>query len=282
MGLGYNLNHKLTKLLITCFLILIFCGMTGLEYINCNLFISSVRKYSLVCGVICTTSLTIMMIEEVQFFTYYSLLRNRFKAINDLLRTKFSNTDDTSNRQIHPVTIINCDKEVIMKLRSLHLQLCFVGRSLNEYFNIQILLLIGLSFLGFTTNAYYSFDVISDNFINDGNLIVPAAVFWVAAKFIELLVISVICTITKNEINQTGEILYQLKNRYKKSVATQINLFGKQILHCDFKITALDFFDIDMTLLYGIIGSAATYLTILIQFEIAAKESKRYINVTKN
>jgi hypothetical protein len=31
-------------------------------------------------------------------------------------------------------------------------------------------------------------------------LIVPAAVFWVAAKFIELLVISVICTITKNEV----------------------------------------------------------------------------------
>ncbi|RZC37600.1 7tm 7 domain containing protein, partial [Asbolus verrucosus] len=230
------------------FFVLAIIFLLAVECMNCSLFISTLRAYSSNCFLMCFSSLMIIMLEEFKFFTYFLLLKYRFKIINLLLRHHFpmnENEEIINYYKIYPKTPPKCDKEMMVKLRSLHLQLCFVGKLLNEYFSMQILLLIGFSFVGFTTNAYYSFDVIFDNFVNnDGNLgVIPSTVIWTATKFTELLFISVVCTITKNEANQTGEILYRIKNRYKKNVASQI-------IHSNFKITAFDFFDIDMTLFF--------------------------------
>ncbi|KAJ3649043.1 hypothetical protein Zmor_020805 [Zophobas morio] len=278
-----NEIHIVDNKLVEFGFVLLFVAtvMACVEYLDCYLFISAVMSSNTFCNLICVLAITIIVLEEIQFFTYILLLKHRFKLLNSLLINKFAQNKKGYEKincfKIHPMTIQNGDKGTIVKLRSLHLRLCFAGKLLNEYFSIQILLVIGFAFVGFTTNAYYSFDVISDNFINNNSSFddLPTTIIWTFAKFAELLSISVICAITKNEVNQTGEILYQLKQRFKKTVATQIHLFGKQIMHCDFKFTAFDFFNIDMTLFYGVIGSAATYLTVLIQFEIAAKRSNK-------
>ncbi|EFA07633.1 gustatory receptor 155 [Tribolium castaneum] len=250
------------------------------EYCNCNLYISPVLKsYTVFCNSVCGVEIILIMVEEYQFFMYLILLKQRFRAINTLLAT---NSEPINSHKIHTVLTTNCDKGMIVKLRSLHLQLCSAGKLLNEYFSIQILFLVALSFVGFTTNAYYSLDVIADNFANNerGVDIIPATLIWTVCRFIELVLISVICTATKNEVRATGELLYQVKDRFQSDIAVQLQLFGKQILHCDFKFTAFDFFDVDMTMFYGVIGSAATYLTILIQFEIAVKDYNKHSNTT--
>lgn len=192
--------------------------MIFVEHCNCNLFISPIKKSNTIfCNGICIVELTLIMVEEYQFLTYLVLLRHRFRLINTLLKKNcLQNLLDycqkVNSAKIYPVEATNCDKGLIVRLRSLHLQLCFAGKLLNEYFSIQILFLVALSFVGFTTNAYYTFDVISDNFANN-NSVFPSTFVWTVTRFVELLLISVICTITKNEVSDLYKLYFFIKKQ---------------------------------------------------------------------
>nr|XP_015837340.1 PREDICTED: putative gustatory receptor 28b isoform X2 [Tribolium castaneum] len=222
---GCTLSHKFYKNASLYTLPLVSVILMFVEYCNCNLYISPVLKsYTVFCNSVCGVEIILIMVEEYQFFMYLILLKQRFRAINTLLAT---NSEPINSHKIHTVLTTNCDKGMIVKLRSLHLQLCSAGKLLNEYFSIQILFLVALSFVGFTTNAYYSLDVIADNFANNerGVDIIPATLIWTVCRFIELVLISVICTATKNEVRATGELLYQVKDRFQSDIAVQVVIY---------------------------------------------------------
>lgn len=99
-----------------------------------------------------------------------------------------------------------------------------------------------------------------------------------------LLSMSGICHFTKLEAEKCDKILQKLSlerldkfdddvnlltfqiNKFFDSVFFQLDLIILQLYHHTIEFTANGFFDIDLTLIYGMTGAITTYLVILLQF----------------
>ncbi|KAF5275231.1 hypothetical protein FQR65_LT04265 [Abscondita terminalis] len=73
---------------------------------------------------------------------------------------------------------------------------------------------------------------------------------------------------------KTATIIHDIWNKYASAndVDANVNhlqLISLQILNTELKFTAYGFFPLDWTLLHAIVSAVATYVVILIQFEMA-------------
>ncbi|KAF2893803.1 hypothetical protein ILUMI_12370 [Ignelater luminosus] len=99
---------------------------------------------------------------------------------------------------------------------------------------------------------------------------------WAVVKLGVLFHLTYTCNQTKNEAIKSTVIIHQIQNRYKNDIIDEIIAFSKQVLHWNFRFTAHDLFDIDMSTFYLMLTSAATYLIILIQMDIAVKQNFKF------
>ncbi|XP_050509053.1 uncharacterized protein LOC126886232 [Diabrotica virgifera virgifera] len=165
----------------------------------------------------------------------------------------------------------NAASRLIVKLkniRKLHYQLCTVGKNINSHFSLQLLLIIGVTFVEFVNHVHkfignFTDDIDSSSIFNYNTLLLVM----LPLKIWDVIAICVLCSYTKYEVNLTGDILFNIHNKYDLTISKEIQIFSRQILQWKFKFTAFDFIDIDTSLICEIIATAATYLTIIIQFD---------------
>ncbi|XP_074042432.1 putative gustatory receptor 2a [Leptinotarsa decemlineata] len=235
-------------------------------------------------------SSTIESLELGLFETYLLLVKSRIKIVNQELNSL------TQDKHINRRRRINCSNDItkkLKKLRKVHWKLCSICVKLNRVFAFPLLVLIGITFLEFMSSAYFFM-------VNSQKIIMGvydlkfsiSAFFTPLTKIGSLIILCLVCTVIRNEVFKSADIIFDVKNKYQPEISRevcivqqciernsqfflnnsifninfQIQRFCRQILQWNLNFTAFDFFNIDMTLLYEVVTTATTYLTIMIQF----------------
>uniref|UniRef100_A0A182J5U1 Gustatory receptor n=1 Tax=Anopheles atroparvus TaxID=41427 RepID=A0A182J5U1_ANOAO len=217
-----------------------------LEISNCLMYIrDSGSPFSSYCLVLCIVPQTICIVCELQSVAYALLLRQRFGQLNRWLRQlqpHLARGSGPAFRSLGRIAATHSDLTGAIKL---------LGRS----FGVQnaILLLnqfVTLVELGYNTcmmtvrfdEAETQQDDSTEDFLE--------TVIWVGWFVLEIFVLCYFSHVTVEEVSQDYMIL-----------------LNKQI-----NITCCDLFNVDLALLYAIIGATSTYLIILIQFDQSFNE----------
>ncbi|VEN48757.1 unnamed protein product [Callosobruchus maculatus] len=74
-----------------------------------------------------------------------------------------------------------------------------------------------------------------------------------------------VCGQVTAQVQNTTTILFNIKELVRPLVFSEIKIFLNQIIQWDLKITAANFFDINMRLIYNLVTAATTYIVIMIQ-----------------
>ncbi|XP_017785346.1 PREDICTED: putative gustatory receptor 28b [Nicrophorus vespilloides] len=264
-----SIEYKTSRNYIAVYVYCIQLLFIGLEYMNCSMFLRQIFTLSDMCLLMCYLPLLVNGFVECQFIIYLLLLRQRFSIINHELEC-LSNVVLIGGKGVNR----------LITLRRMHEDLCISSRMINETFALQILIIIGNTFVSFTTHAYYCFDgfvriSLEEPDKNVYNTATTAA--WTLFKLLQLFAVTFVCTSLTNEANSAKNFIYKIDRSRNQNISAQITIFSKQIIHWDFKICAFGFFNLDLTLFYSAVASATAYLFILLQLDIANRQPENTI-----
>ncbi|XP_062554713.1 gustatory and pheromone receptor 33a-like isoform X4 [Armigeres subalbatus] len=201
------------------------------------------------------------------------LPKQRFAAMNHAFRMYFP-TSPTSGGLItttgHTETVICNEKEqlaVLKQIKILHDKLNDVVELVNYCFSVQITFCVGLCFVIGVVCSFGLFRA----FIYRNELFYMGVlnfIWYLYYLFFVLFFIAVGSKITR-EGKRIGVLVHKAINCATSSaVINELNIFSQQLLHRSPVITC-GLFVYDWTLLYTMIGATATYLIILIQFDVS-------------
>ncbi|EJY57719.1 AAEL007935-PC, partial [Aedes aegypti] len=201
------------------------------------------------------------------------LIRDRFTALNRMMGMYFPTTPSCGgflSSTSHTETVICNEKEqlaVLKQIKILHDKLNDVVELVNYCFSVQITFCVGLCFVIGVVCSFGLFRA----FIYRNELFYMGVlnfVWYMYYLFFVLFFIAVGSKITR-EGKRIGVLVHKAINCASSSaVINELNIFSQQLLHRSPVITC-GLFVYDWTLLYTMIGATATYLIILIQFDVS-------------
>ncbi|XP_058824473.1 uncharacterized protein LOC131685071 isoform X3 [Topomyia yanbarensis] len=176
------------------------------------------------------------------------LLKVRFGAINKIFRMYFPTTPTSSGfLSVHTETTVCNEKEqlaVLKQIKILHDKLNDVVELVNYCFSVQITFCVGLCFVIGVVCSFGLFRA----FIYRNELFYMGVLNFIWYMYYLFFVLFFIAVGSK--------------------ITRELNIFSQQLLHRSPVITC-GLFVYDWTLLYTMIGATATYLIILIQFDVS-------------
>ncbi|KAE8573113.1 Gustatory receptor 51 [Halyomorpha halys] len=164
----------------------------------------------------------------------------------------------------HPVTF----KKVLTVEKRIDAlsQLVTLSGKINDIYSKQLLIAVGIGFVGIINHLYYIYQNTSSN-IEWKHLRIPGDCLMLLYRFYILWRLSHSAAVANYKSKKFNILLYQLM---MEDTTDELLRNDKLKLHISMKrevvFTACGFFRLDYTLLYSIITSATTYLVILIQF----------------
>ncbi|XP_055540607.1 uncharacterized protein LOC129727139 isoform X3 [Wyeomyia smithii] len=199
------------------------------------------------------------------------LILIRFGGINSVFRMYFPTNPTCSGfPSVHTETTVCSEKEqltVIKQIKILHDKLNDVVELVNYCFSVQITFCVGLCFVIGVVCSFGLFRA----FIYRNELFYMGVlnfIWYMYYLFFVLFFIAVGSKITR-EGKRIGVLVHKAINCSTSSaVINELNIFSQQLLHRSPVITC-GLFVYDWTLLYTMIGATATYLIILIQFDVS-------------
>ncbi|CAH1999616.1 unnamed protein product [Acanthoscelides obtectus] len=211
---------------------------------------------------LCGTLLTNRMVEN-QFLGYIYLIKKRFQRLNQIL------SDLTQSPQVAQVIKVrqkNDTLSCLRKIRFIHYDLCEITKDINSCFSWALLAGMSLSFLIFTCVGFTSARIIYNRlFGGHDNENIYVHIIWTALKLSDFMTLAILCSHITAEIRNTTKILFNVKEMIGPLIFSETKIFLNQIIQWDLKITAANFLDVDMTLIYNLVTCAATYIVIMIQ-----------------
>nr|CAH7761880.1 unnamed protein product [Callosobruchus chinensis] len=202
--------------------------------------------------ILCITSFTKTMVEN-QFLGYIYLIKKRFQGLNKILSNL---TETTLLPQVINVRPKNDVLSSLRKLRFLHYDLCEVTKDINSCFSWSLLASISLNFLTFTIYGFscamriYKRLFGGRDYQDEESLAVSC--IWISLQLCDFTAMAVVCSQVTAEVKNTTTILFNFKELVRPLVFIEIKIFLNQIIQWDLKITAANFFDIDMRLIYNV------------------------------
>ncbi|XP_055540609.1 uncharacterized protein LOC129727139 isoform X5 [Wyeomyia smithii] len=198
-------------------------------------------------------------------------LLRRFQSLAKLFRMYFPTNPTCSGfPSVHTETTVCSEKEqltVIKQIKILHDKLNDVVELVNYCFSVQITFCVGLCFVIGVVCSFGLFRA----FIYRNELFYMGVlnfIWYMYYLFFVLFFIAVGSKITR-EGKRIGVLVHKAINCSTSSaVINELNIFSQQLLHRSPVITC-GLFVYDWTLLYTMIGATATYLIILIQFDVS-------------
>ncbi|XP_055540605.1 uncharacterized protein LOC129727139 isoform X1 [Wyeomyia smithii] len=199
------------------------------------------------------------------------VVQSRFRALNRIIRMYFPTNPTCSGfPSVHTETTVCSEKEqltVIKQIKILHDKLNDVVELVNYCFSVQITFCVGLCFVIGVVCSFGLFRA----FIYRNELFYMGVlnfIWYMYYLFFVLFFIAVGSKITR-EGKRIGVLVHKAINCSTSSaVINELNIFSQQLLHRSPVITC-GLFVYDWTLLYTMIGATATYLIILIQFDVS-------------
>ncbi|XP_055683757.1 putative gustatory receptor 28b [Lutzomyia longipalpis] len=212
-------------------------------------------------------------------------IRARFALLNGTLKELREEEGSKDISRIHPlnsafktVNAINrndghsLDFKLSLIIEN-HNSLFECCTAIQDYFSIQMLSSITIAFLSIVLNAFYIIAMAlgsSQIKISVGSVeFMLFFTYYLAMCLLGVVHIgrgtsSVIDEVTKIPVN-VFKLLYVVKD---EECREKLKIFSNNLLHTKVKFTASDLFSLDKTIILTVIGTAATYLLILIQLAI--------------
>ncbi|XP_055540606.1 uncharacterized protein LOC129727139 isoform X2 [Wyeomyia smithii] len=217
------------------------------------------------------TNFTSFLMIVNQATVLVKLTEKRFAALNHSFRMYFPTNPTCSGfPSVHTETTVCSEKEqltVIKQIKILHDKLNDVVELVNYCFSVQITFCVGLCFVIGVVCSFGLFRA----FIYRNELFYMGVlnfIWYMYYLFFVLFFIAVGSKITR-EGKRIGVLVHKAINCSTSSaVINELNIFSQQLLHRSPVITC-GLFVYDWTLLYTMIGATATYLIILIQFDVS-------------
>ncbi|XP_050070335.1 uncharacterized protein LOC126558371 isoform X2 [Anopheles maculipalpis] len=208
------------------------------------------------------------LLQICQFLFFLLLLKDRYCAINRAFRMYFPTTPSTvGNRSEFAICSEKEQINVLKQIKILHDKLNDVVELVNYCFSVQITFCVGLCFVIGVVCSFGLFRA----FIYRNELFYMGVlnfIWYMYYLFFVLFFIAVGSKITR-EGKRIGILVHKAINCSSSSaVINELNLFSQQLLHRSPVITC-GLFVYDWTLWYTMIGATATYLIILIQFDVS-------------
>ncbi|XP_041764903.1 uncharacterized protein LOC121589803 isoform X1 [Anopheles merus] len=227
---------------------------------SCNMQILFVFIYLLFVN-----SYALMMLQCTAFM---EIIRTRYKLLNGCFRMYFPTSPSAVG---NPSEFAICSEKeqinVLKQIKILHDKLNDVVELVNYCFSVQITFCVGLCFVIGVVCSFGLFRA----FIYRNELFYMGVlnfIWYMYYLFFVLFFIAVGSKITR-EGKRIGILVHKAINCSSSSaVINELNLFSQQLLHRSPVITC-GLFVYDWTLWYTMIGATATYLIILIQFDVS-------------
>uniref|UniRef100_A0A7G3AJ37 Gustatory receptor n=1 Tax=Lutzomyia longipalpis TaxID=7200 RepID=A0A7G3AJ37_LUTLO len=252
---SYNLFSGCT------FFLLIVVTVTALgvmELENCIMFIRDSMPFSDFCFMMCYIPMFVLILTEWMFIGYMLAIKYRFNLINTHLQgVPEENTTNTVN---------------VMKFHAK--SLADASKKLNGVFNLPLLLLLLNQFAAMATLLYDLCMTVVDfgqepnerlrDIIKSGG--------WSMLFMLEMLALCRVCELLEVEAHLTSKSLMRLT----KDGGCLNSLQLLSVLRV--KITPYRLFSVDMKLFYTMFGAIATYLIVLVQFDMAQDYKQMILN----
>ena len=159
----------------------------------------------------------------------------------------------------------------IRTLRRIYMLLHSVIATVNSSFGVQIMLTTISSATITTLNIHTSIVFLTKNLgksVKDNiSKLLILNFAWTIPAVLRLITITASCEMSKNEAGRTAVLVQKLllRRNVDTDILTELQLFSQQLLHVNTNFTASGFFALDLSFLYSILGSMATFLVFLTQ-----------------
>ncbi|GAB0100168.1 hypothetical protein DMENIID0001_161650 [Sergentomyia squamirostris] len=209
-------------------------------------------------------------------------LETRFSALNTALVKireeevkRDSGKSGHKNISIHPrTTAVDSSEDLADKIINIHSNLCKGSETIQDYFSIQMLSTVTICFLTIVFNAFYVISMV----LNSAKITTTIGKFEFIFFFTYHLTICLLgiihtgtgsnAVIVQSELIPINvfKLLYVLRDQKYKE---KLKLFSNNLVHTVVKFTAGGLFSLDKRIIVTVIGTASTYLVILIQLALS-------------
>uniref|UniRef100_A0A240SY00 Gustatory receptor n=1 Tax=Lutzomyia longipalpis TaxID=7200 RepID=A0A240SY00_LUTLO len=238
--------------------LILFSALGVMELENCIMFIRDSMPFSDFCFMMCYIPMFVLIVTEWMFIGYTLAIKYRFNLINTHLQgVPEENTTNTVN---------------VMKFHAK--SLADASKKLNGVFNLPLLLLLLNQFAAMATLLYDLCMTVVDfgqepnerlrDIIKSGG--------WSMLFMLEMLALCRVCELLEVEAHLTSKSLMRLT----KDGGCLNSLQLLSVLRV--KITPYRLFSVDMKLFYTMFGAIATYLIVLVQFDMAQDYKRMILN----
>jgi len=169
-------------------------------------------------------------------------------------------------------SIICSQADRIHNLREVYTRLYDISKLLNATYGFPLLLDIAYNFINTIVSVYYvlrdAMDLAKDEFGTSGLIQMTSRFCWGTANLGKIVIMTALCHYASSEAQDLSVVVQKLllSQLLRPGVKTELQLFGMQLANGKVQFTAFGFFYVDLTLLCAMIGSATTYIIVLVQF----------------
>jgi hypothetical protein len=161
----------------------------------------------------------------------------------------------------------------IRALRLTHGILCDMVRKVNSDYGFQILSEVSYAFISFVMFSFVAMDSKNDPTLADcedgsSSCVRVVTDFFISCICIlKVLTIAASCHAVSFEISETSRIVQKLLSprHISADALAELQLFSQQVWNIDPRFTAFGFFELNLNLLCSVVGTATTYIVVLIQ-----------------
>ncbi|XP_052864415.1 putative gustatory receptor 2a [Anopheles cruzii] len=249
---------------------LIFLAIGLCEWYNCVMYISDFKPASEYCIFQCLTTMLTSTTVQIQYVALVQLIKTRLALISRLL----VELDDYGREQA------NARMKIINDIKNLYTHLHLLSLNINQAYGAQLIFILMTLFVTLTTLLYHctmkllrmlllgrhaTFETLRPLFWE-----VLSTLSWICIATVSILRICSVCDSTKNEVRLVGSLIHGLgwstDCSFTKSTVRTLSL---QLLQQRIEFSAGGLFAIDHGLMFNIVAALATFLLILVQFDIA-------------
>ncbi|XP_024880056.1 putative gustatory receptor 28a isoform X1 [Temnothorax curvispinosus] len=224
----------------------------------------------------------------IQYFLLVTIIQADFadvnQAIQSLTRVGTPDLRPQSLYQTRRVVFSNSTVHQLLQLRDMHCHLCEISEDVSDFYSLPVLFGFTFLFLTLIYNGYYLFSplLMTDNILEYETL--SNTFIWLIFLIYPISLLTNRTTKILNEIGKTGNVIHGLlRCAIGKETKSELEEFSLQLLHRKIQFTANGYFTLDNSFLHSLIGTVATYLVILVQFQMGSSCSSRlHLNCTGN
>ncbi|XP_063993685.1 uncharacterized protein LOC135171228 [Diachasmimorpha longicaudata] len=217
----------------------------------------------------------------MQYILILVMIENRFVSVNRaFIMISNSRIETFFHADVRPVDV--SERMIVnnfITLRRAHSMLADICRDVADYYSLPILPTIAF-FCG--ASIYYSYYIIVPLVAKARQQSVLEIInmsCWLLMQILPIVVLSVCVTRVHNQMGLTGGSVYKVLARsiLDYIAKDELKKFSFELLHKNIQFTAYDIFSLDCTLIQSIFGMLATYLIILVQFQLTHTSKEYYI-----